>query len=61
MAALIITPMEQKSQRPFIVEFDSSKESQEEVEQRHGVSYSEYFQDRQHAERALNMRETHWV
>jgi hypothetical protein len=68
MPVLIITPIEQGSVRvsgcaprkPFIVDFDPSKESQEDVERRHGVTFSEYHQDRLHAERALNMLTPDW-
>lgn len=68
MPALIITPIEQDSVRvsgrtprkPFIVDFDPSKESQEDVERRHGVPFSEYHEDRMHAERALNMLKPNW-
>ena len=58
-AVLVITPMDRgslkKRQRPLIVEFDPSKESQEEVELRYGASFSEYYVDRAHAVRALAM------
>jgi hypothetical protein len=56
--ALLITPA--KGQ-PFIVDYDPSKESQEQVEQRYGVSYSEDFDNRLHVEPALNMRKSNWV
>lgn len=58
MRALIITPA---VGRQFIADYDPFKESQEQVERRYGVSYSEDFDDRLHAERALDMRKSGWV
>jgi hypothetical protein len=56
-AFIVITPAKGKS---FIEEFDPSRESQAEVERRHGVSCCECYADRVHAERALNMSESYW-
>jgi hypothetical protein len=62
MPALIITPIKEDSVRTRIkiVDFDPSKESQEDLERRHGVSFSEYYEDRLHAERALNILKPNW-
>lgn len=43
MHALLITTMTKRT-RVLIVEFDPHCESQEEVERRHGVTFSEYFE-----------------
>jgi len=53
MSALIITPLDKR--KPFIVDFDPSKESQEDVERRLGVSFSEH-----HESRALSSIHLSW-
>lgn len=58
MAVLVI--VREGDKRPLTVDFDPSKESQEDVEHRHGVSYSDYYEDRDHAERALEMVNPRW-
>ena len=52
--ALIITPLDER--KSFIVDFDPAKEFQEAVEKRHGVSFSEYYENRARAELAVASR-----
>jgi hypothetical protein len=55
MAVLVITRT--RDRKPLIVEFDPAKESQADVEARHGVSFSEYFESRGSAEVAMASRQ----
>lgn len=55
MNALLMLP--EDSRRQILVDFDPSKESQDEVEARSGVTYSEYFESRADAEFTLRSRQ----
>jgi hypothetical protein len=55
MHALLITTLT-KRPKALIVEFDPRCESQEEVERRHGVTFSEYFETPAHAKFELERR-----
>lgn len=53
MAALLITKNVGNSPNVLIVDFNPDEETQREVEAKHGVSFSQYYQTREHAERSL--------